>query len=187
MGYAGVRANGPEPEGLKVDDLIGWAKDQIGALIGVLEDADPDSNCWTFGEPRNRLFWYRRQALETVVHAWDAQFAVNTPESLDSDLCVDGIDEFLTAMLPRQIARHPGNWTGESVHLHRTDGEAEWMVRLGPDAAVAAEHAHGKADLAVRGPASALYLWCLNRGPLKELEVFGDRSVSERWRSEIAF
>jgi len=45
----------------------------------ALKGADPDSNCWTFGLPRSRLFWFRRQALETAVHAWDVQHATANP------------------------------------------------------------------------------------------------------------
>jgi hypothetical protein len=60
-------------------------------------------------------------------------------------------------------------------------------VRLGPDAAISAERTHGKADVALRGTAQALYLWCLNRTPSDELEIFGDSGVADRWASEIAF
>ena len=183
----GSRADHPEPEGVAEDELVGWAGGQARALIGVLEVADPDSSCWTFGEPRNRLFWSRRQALETAVHAWDAQLAVNDPEPLGSDLSVNGIDEFLDVMLPRSMGRHPGTWTGQSLHLHCTDGDGEWMVRLGPDSTVTAERAHGKADVALHGPAPTLYLWCLNRASSSDLTVFGDSSVVDRWRSEISF
>jgi uncharacterized protein (TIGR03083 family) len=183
----GERADRPEPENLGRVELVDWAQEQAAALIGILGVSDPGSNCWTFGEPRNRLFWYRREALETAVHAWDAQLAVNRPELLDPDLSGDGIDEFLTVVLPRYVAQHPGGWTGQSLHLHRTDGDGEWTVRLGPDAAVSAERAHGKADVALRGPAAALYLWCLNRAPSTELELLGDSAIAERWGSEISF
>jgi hypothetical protein len=152
-----------------------------------LNVAEPDSNCWTFGLPRTRLFWFRRQALETAVHAWDGRGAVGHPEPIDPELACDGIDEFLAVMLPRQLQRHPNSWTGQSLHLHRADGNGEWMVRLGPGTTVSAQPTHDKGDVALRGSASSLYLWCVNRLPSADLEVFGDRTVADRWTSEIAF
>ena len=184
----GARATFPSPpEGARGSGLIEWAEEQGQELQMALSTADPDANCWTFGLPRSRRFWFRRQALETAVHAWDAENAVGEPTSLEAGLASDGIDEFLTVMLPRFMERQAGEWDGESVHLHRTDGEGEWMVQLGPDGKVSSEQAHGKGDVALRGPASSLYLWCLNRMPADELEVFGDRSVADRWTSGITF
>ena len=164
-----------------------WAEKQVRQLIEGLEAADPDSNCWTFGLPRSRLFWFRRQALETAVHAWDAQRSVGHPDAIDAKLACDGVDEFLAVMLPRQIQQHPDGWTGQSLHLHRTDGDGEWMVRLGPGTAVSSERAHAKGDVALRGPASSIYLWCVGRLPSSDLEVLGDRNVADRWTSEVAF
>jgi hypothetical protein len=60
-------------------------------------------------------------------------------------------------------------------------------VQLGPDGETSSEHSHGKGDVALRGSASSLYLWCLNRIPLDDLEVFGDHAVAHQWRSDVAF
>ncbi|HUC36900.1 MAG TPA: maleylpyruvate isomerase family mycothiol-dependent enzyme [Acidimicrobiales bacterium] len=169
------------------EELVGWAEQQARSVVDALEGADPGSDCWTFGLPRSRLFWFRRQALETAVHTWDARNAAGISEPIAGELASDGIDEFASVMLPRRLEQHPGGWTGQTLHLHRTDGEGEWMFRLGPDGALSAERAHGKGDVALRAPASSLYLWCLNRVPSAELEVFGDSQVAERWTAEIAF
>jgi uncharacterized protein (TIGR03083 family) len=183
----GVRADFPAvPEGSGADELAVWAEQQAGLVLDALEKADPGSSCWTFGLPRSRLFWFRRQALETAVHAWDAQQAVAHPEPLEPELASDGIEEFVTLMLPRHLKQHPGGWTGQSLHLHSTDGKVEWVVMLGPDSAVSVEHVHRKADVALQGAASSLYLWCLNRMPLAELTVFGDRAVADQWTTQIA-
>jgi uncharacterized protein (TIGR03083 family) len=185
---SGTRADFPAvPEGFRGAELIGWAEEQARRVLEALGAADPDANCWTFGLPRSGLFWFRRQALETAVHAWDGQRAVGQPEPISPELASDGVDEFLAVMLPRQIERQPGDWSGQSLHLHRTDGDGEWMIRLGPGAAVSTERVHDKGDVALRGPASSVYLWCVGRLPSTELEVFGDRTVAERWTSEIAF
>jgi uncharacterized protein (TIGR03083 family) len=167
--------------------LIDMVEERVRQLLQVLESADPEANCWTFGLPRSALFWFRRQALETTVHAWDAQGAVAHPTPLEAAVASDGIDEFLEVMLPRQVKENPDIWTGQSLHLHRTDGDGEWLVQLGPNGETSFDHAHDKANVAMRGTASSLYLWCLNRIPLDDLEVFGDRAVAHQWRSDIAF
>jgi uncharacterized protein (TIGR03083 family) len=154
-------------------EVLEWAAEQSGQLADALKGADPDSDCWTFGLPRSRLFWFRRQALETAVHAWDVQHATGRPDPIDPDLATDGIDEFLTVMLPRYIQRQPDSWTGQSLHLHRTDGDGEWMIQLGPGASLSVDRTHGEGDVTLRGPASSLYLWCLNRLPSSDLELGG--------------
>jgi len=184
----GARADFPTvPQGLGGAELVEWAEQPAHLVLAALETADPNSSCWTFGLPHSRLFWFRRQALETAVHAWDAQQAVAEPEPIEPELARDGIDEFLTVMLPRQLKQQPGGWTGQSLHLHSTDGQGEWVVNLGPDSAVSVEHVHRNGDVALQGTASSLYLWCLNRIPLNEIKVSGDRAVADQWTAEIAF
>jgi uncharacterized protein (TIGR03083 family) len=186
----GERAEfGRSPEDGSEPALLEWARGHAAHLLATLGAADPDTGCWTFGLPRTRRFWFRRQALETALHAWDAQGAAGAPAPIDPDLAADGVDEFVSVLVPRWTGQHPGSWSGQSLHLHRTDGEGEWMVLLGADGAAMAERTHGKADVALRGPAEHLWLWCTNRVPLDalDLEVFGDRGVADRWSSEIAF
>jgi len=184
----GAAADFPSiPEGTGGAELLAWSEEQAHQVLDALAAADPGSDCWTFGPSRSALFWFRRQALETAVHAWDAQQAVGHPDPLDPDLAGDGVDEFLAVMLPGRVRGHPEAWSGQSLHLHRTDGGGEWTVRLGPGGSVSTERAHGKGDVALAGPASSLYLWCLSRLPSAGLQVFGDRSVADRWTSEIAF
>jgi uncharacterized protein (TIGR03083 family) len=184
----GARADFPEiPEGLAGAGLLGWSEEQARHLVESLEAADPGADCWTFGLPRSARFWFRRQALETAVHAWDAERAVAHAEPIEPELAADGVDEFLAVMLPGRVQGHSEAWHGESLHLHRTDGDGEWLVRLGPDGAATTEHAHGEADVALSGTASSLYLWCLSRVSAAELEVSGDRAVADRWTTEIAF
>src|SRR3984885_2271449 len=168
-------------------ELLEWAAEQSLQLSDALKGADPDSNCWTFGLPRSRLFWFRRQALETAVHAWDVQHATGQPDPINTDLATDGIDEFLAVMLPRYIQRQPDNWTGQSLHLHRTDGDGEWMIRLGPGASLSPDRTHGQGDVALRGTASSLYLWSVNRVPTRDLELFGESAVADRCTAEITF
>jgi uncharacterized protein (TIGR03083 family) len=186
----GQRAElGEAPSDRSEARLLGWAAERADRVLATLREADPGSDCWTFGLPRSRQFWIRRQALETTMHAYDAQGAVGVPLPIDADVAADGVDEYLSVFVPRWLSRHPGAWDGQSLHLHRSDGDGEWLVRLGPHGAVSSERSHTKADAAVRGPAGALWLWCCNRATLDELglDVYGDRTVTDRWTAEIAF
>ncbi|MGH8989397.1 MAG: maleylpyruvate isomerase N-terminal domain-containing protein [Acidimicrobiales bacterium] len=180
---------GQAPADRSDEMLRAWAAKEAARLAVTLGAADPDTDCWTFGMPRSVRFWFRRQALETVLHAWDAEGAVGTGSRIDPEVAADGVDEHLTVVVPRSVRRRPGAWSGETVHLHCTDTQGEWTVRLGPGDDVATERTHAKADVALRGPAEALWLWCANRGSPAELgiERFGDDRVVARWRGEMAF
>lgn len=178
----------PDPGDRSDRALIEWAEGEAARLVAVLRAADPDGDCWTFGLPRSTRFWLRRQALETTLHAWDAEGAVGTPTHIGGDVATDGVDEHLTVMVPRAVHARPAGWSGETLHLHRTDGEGEWVVRLGPDGDVTVERAHSKGDLALRGTAEALWLWCANRASADALGIdrFGDEEIAARWRAEVA-
>jgi uncharacterized protein (TIGR03083 family) len=186
----GERAQRGEPPTLRSDaELREWAEGEAERLVAALRAADPDAPCWTFGPPPAARFWFRRQALETVLHAWDLQAAVGTPRSFEPAVAADGIDEHLSVHVPRSLRAHPDSWSGETVHLHCTDAEGEWLVRLGPGASASTERAHAKADVALRGTAGSLWLWCTNRAPADALgiECLGDATVAEHWQHEMAF
>ena len=199
---SGKRAERPDPPHDRTDaPLLAWARGEAELLLDTLGAADPDADCWTFGPPSTARFWFRRQALETVLHTWDAVHAIGEPEAIDPAIApaidpaidpaiaADGVDEHLSVILPRALRRNPGRWSGQTVHLHRTDGEGEWVVRLGPGGKVVTERAHLKADLALRGSAEALWLWATNRMPLDALgiEQFGDAGVAAIWSAQTPF
>lgn len=175
----GARAERPEPPAGGWPELVSWAERRLADLLDTLTAADPESDCWTFGPPRTRLFWMRRQALETAVHAWDVQRASAHPEGLDPDLAADGLDEFLAVFLPRILRQRPDGWGGGSVRLVETPGGREWAATL------TGEPEGG--EVVLRGPAGSLYLWCMNRFATVDLEVEGDRAVAERWAKEVTF
>ena len=74
-----------------------------------------------------------------------------------------------------------------TIHLHATDTDGEWLVRLGPDG-ITFDHGHAKGDVALRGPAEDLLLWVWNRAPVDDrFEVFGDPALLETWRTAVVF
>jgi len=147
-------------------------------LLDALTEADPAAPVWTWSKDKTVGFVIRRMAQGTGVHLWDANAAAGTTEPIEARLASDGIDEFLTHMLPDTAKGAAA--VGGSVHLHCGDVPGEWTVtETGDGFAVAREHAKG--DCAIRGTASDILLALWRRVPLSELDVVGDRGVAERF------
>jgi hypothetical protein len=144
-------------------------------------------------EPATAAFWFRRMAHETLVHQWDAASAISGARSgapqLDPVLAADGIDEYLTMIVPSAHGRSRllAGLTG-SVHVHCSDTSGEWQLDIQPDA-LEVRREHAKGDVALRGPASGLLLVLLNR--LNEndagVEIFGDASLVAAWHDLVRF
>ncbi len=157
------------------DELVGWAADQTRALTTALRAAGPTSPAWTFAGAGTAGFWARRHAHELSIHRFDVELAVTgAPAPIDAALAVDGIDEYLTVFTARRGV--PEGHDGRTLHVHCTDVDGEWLVRLvGDHAEVTREHAKG--DVAARGSASDLIVCLWSRQPLDVLDVFGDRDL----------
>jgi uncharacterized protein (TIGR03083 family) len=175
-----------------VTELPAWYHGHLDETVTVLRGAAPESETWTFStRGDNRVqWWQRRLAVEISLHRWDAQRATGPdsgrpPAPLDGDVGGLGIEEFMTEFLPGLLAGADGDdaagWDRLSgtLHLHATDGPAEWWVDL--DARGGAVPEHRKGDTALRGTRSDLLLWLSNRDPAQPLEVIGDGAVVDRW------
>lgn len=181
-----VRADGDKPDKGRdhgPDDrngLVDWFREERAAAISVLESKEPGEPAWSFVGPRDVGWWRRRQALETAVHLHDVESAAGLPKAIDPELAADGIDEYLTEFLPGYLRRNAVEGLEGTFHMHCTDTDGEWVVDFSaPELEVRREHT--KADTALRGPASDLFLWLWNRVPVDcpGIEVFGDREVAE--------
>jgi uncharacterized protein (TIGR03083 family) len=163
------------------DELSDWYHDGLMTLVGTLDATPADRLCPTmsFG-PQPATFWARRAAHETAVHRWDAEAAVDRPTPLDTDQAVDALDELFEVGAVGRF--DPASWEGPdvSIHLHATDVDGEWLIRLGGDG-LEMIHAHEKGDVAARGPASDLTLMMVGRVPPARLEIYGDAGVLDRW------
>jgi uncharacterized protein (TIGR03083 family) len=155
--------------------LPDWVRAGAAHLVEVLASTPPDTELWTFAGPGAAAFWSRRQAQEVALHRVDAELAAGSPAPLDAALARDGIDEFFDVIAPLRL-RERMVGTGETVHLHCTDGEGEWLVRLTPEGAEV-ERAHAKGDVAARGTASDLLLVLRGRKGVDAVDVFGDPAV----------
>lgn len=165
----GVVPDGEKPQGLDAPALAVWYAASAAGLIEALS-IDPDRPCWTLAQPGTVGFWRRRQLHETVVHRWDLEKALGRPARIDTDTALDGVDEVLTVMLPRQ------------VRLRRVEESPLW-VRLridGQDQALASSDSRDTQPVAtVAGDASTVLLLLWGRLGLDSVSVDGDRGALE--------
>jgi uncharacterized protein (TIGR03083 family) len=166
-----------------VDVRVEWFETGVDLVVDALLRVDAATPAWSWTDDRTAGFWARRQANETAVHRWDAQLAAGTTEPIEHDLAIDGIDEFF-ALIPFWRSEWTLHGAGESIHLHCTDGEGEWLVRLAADGVLVTRE-HAKGDVAMRAPASDLLLFLYGRVDPSSAEVFGDASLLERWQQLV--
>jgi uncharacterized protein (TIGR03083 family) len=183
--FAGWSKEVPTPEPAARPD---WVRAGATELAETL-DRPAATPAWSWLPPATVGFWQRRQAHETAMHRVDAQLAAGRPEPIEATLAADGIDEWLSmvAGMPSGGRRGRGiTGSGETMHLHCTDVEGEWLLELGPDG-VSLERVHAKGDVAARGTATDLLCWLQGRSTADALEVFGDASLLTRWREQAPF
>ena len=188
---AGSRIAFPEGESPR-DSADGWAQwltAGAAPLLAALRAAGPGAAVWTWGPGRSSGWWARRVAHETTVHRADAELALGLVPSIDPVAAADGIDEFLANLpMARRPSAHLGSLpAGESLHLHATDSDGEWVLRFG-DGTVSWSRGHEKATTAVRGPVAELLLFVYGRVPAadRRLAVFGDPSLARAWQQTTA-
>lgn len=168
---------GPRPPAGEA--VLAYYREALALLGAELDRHDPSEPVDTFAGPGDVAFWLRRQAHEIAVHRWDAEDAVApggaTP--FDPALAADGIDEWLDLFVPRFVVDKgdgvPADLVGATLHLHCTDTEGEWLLRLTAEG-TELERAHAKGDAALRGPAGDLLLAVWHRRPLADVDVVGD-------------
>jgi uncharacterized protein (TIGR03083 family) len=162
-----------------------WFQAGVDDAVATMRQVEPDAPRWTWSAPgggETAQWYFRRIAQETLVHRIDAELAAGADVGpVDPVFAVDGIDEVFFMMLPIS-GPEPVGGSGETVHLHATDVEGEWLVTLHPES-MTVERGHAKGDAAIRGGARDLLLQVWGRDPLGELEVFGDEAVVARFRA----
>jgi uncharacterized protein (TIGR03083 family) len=187
------RATGPIDEELEVvaggwpddGDLAPWFRAGNALLVDALRSAPDDMDCWSFlRAPSPKAFWARRQLHETAIHRVDAELASGDVTGVPVDHAVDGIDELLTGFLPRRSSRLKPE-KPSTIAVQPTDAADAWVVTAGPDGATTERTSSADADVVVRGSAADLYLLLWNRRDLGGLEVTGDGSLLDLWRSNV--
>lgn len=114
-----TRATGPVPEDLVNDvsayadadpeAMDAWVAEGAAGLADALRAAGPAARVWTPGPGGTTAFWARRMLFEAVVHRADASWAVGAEFTVDDDVAVDGIDEWMGfGTVPEVIEPRPG-------------------------------------------------------------------------------
>ena len=163
-----------------------WFSDGAQALLATLAGTDPAAPAWSFGEkPRTAAFWFRRQAQESTMHAYDAQASQGAPAPIEAALALDGIDEVVRFFFPRQVRLGRMPALTRSLALvpdgvadpDETDG-ASWV--LAGDGLDGERPAGTDADATVRAPAQALLLLLWQRLDLADagLRLTGDEAAA---------
>ena len=154
-------------------ELLEWFRERAQAATDDLAGVGGlDVERWNWSGRDLTSGWIaRRMAAELAVHAWDATGGRGGGEPVPTAAAIDGVDEFLDGFAPFFADRIVGEPL--TVHLHATDGDGEWLWRVAPGS-IELERGHAKGDVAVRAPASDLFLLCWGRVDPGDLEVFGD-------------
>ena len=110
-----------------------WFQEGVDAAVATMTAVAPGEPRWTWAKPDggDTSDWYfRRIAQETLVHRIDAELAAGGEVSdVDATLAADGIAEMFEVFTPLAAGQDIGG-DGETLHLHATDADSEWLVTL---------------------------------------------------------
>ncbi|MGW2723159.1 maleylpyruvate isomerase N-terminal domain-containing protein [Streptomyces sp. NPDC001492] len=176
----------------QLDDgaLDGWLAEGAARLGATLRDAGPDARVWTPAHERNTsFFWARRMTHETVVHRADAALATGAAFTLDDDLAVDAVQEWMEfATVPEAYEPRAGAagllGPGRTLQFEAT-GAGQWHVDLGGDRPVW-HSGRAAAAATAKGPVTDLLLF-LYRRPSPAVVTGGDEELLERWLKRTGF
>lgn len=179
----------PEPPAAR-DEVATWLLAGAAALVPALTGAEPDRRVAGVFGPAPMSWWARRMLHETIVHRYDAEVTAGIEPwvGVRPELAADGLAEALSLLGAFRGRRADLAGSGETIHVHATDEPScEWLVTRTASGVVLAQ-GHVKADVAVRGPAAALFAVLTNRRApdapadgLGAVEVLGDEAVLRDW------
>ncbi|MCD2192991.1 maleylpyruvate isomerase family mycothiol-dependent enzyme [Actinomycetospora endophytica] len=179
----------PEPP-VAPDEVATWLLAGGAQVVSAVTSAEPERRVAGFSGPARVSWWARRMLHETVVHRYDAEVTVGIEPwvGVGPDLAADGLAESLSLLDTFGERRAALAGSGETIHVHALDeASCEWLITRGAGGVVV-EQRHAKADVAVRGPAAALFAVLTNRcsvdavpGGLGTVEVLGDGAVLRDW------
>ena len=148
------------------------ALERVDTQMRALEPGAPQ---WSWATTQTTDYYVRRVHLENLVHRVDAEQMAGVDSEIDGDEAADAVDERFIEFAPLREGR-----PGGSLHVHRTDGDGEWTIKVEDDTIVATRE-HAKGDAAARGSGADLMLAVWGRGTLEPLETFGDPELIAEW------
>ncbi|WP_217213025.1 maleylpyruvate isomerase family mycothiol-dependent enzyme [Streptomyces sp. AC550_RSS872] len=171
--------------------LIPWLVEGAAGLSSTLRAAGAAALAWNPSADRAApvAFWARRMTFETALHRADAALTAGTEFALDSDLAVDGVQEWLEfSTFPEAFEPRPDLpdllGPGRTLHFDATDA-GEWLVDLTGERPVWRPGSDG-ATATARGPVTDLLLYFYKR-PAIAIETKGDTALLDLWRTRSGF
>ncbi len=174
------------PKESRPDGIVAFTRQAGDELDTALVDLEPEETVWTFVPPsQTGAFVFRRLAMETTVHRWDAEDAHGIARPIDEALARDGIDEML--MMFREDPAYENNKDrrhGQKILLREGPrgypGPDRWLVSF-DNSGIAASPDEGPADVTVAGNASDLWLFIMGRRSPEEMQIEGDKDLAASW------
>lgn len=169
----------PQPDLIeRPRDLIGWFRDGAAGVADTLAATDPATPVWTFAGTSTAGFWRRRMALETTIHRWDVERAIDDMTPIADAVATAGVTEALTVYLEPRLRGADVGGGGEIVVLRAAGSTPTWVVRLDPDAVEVLGTDH-PADVWIEAPPTDLWLFLMGRAGHEALGVRGPRTGVE--------
>jgi uncharacterized protein (TIGR03083 family) len=171
------------PKASRPDGIVPFARQAGDELDAALVDLEPGETVWTFVPPNQTgAFVFRRLAMETTIHRWDAEEAQGIARPIDDVLARDGIDEML--MMFRDDPAYEDNKDrrhGQTILLREDPGPGiRWLVSFDPSG-ITSSPIEGPADATVAGTASDLWLFIMGRRRPEQMHVEGDADLAASW------
>lgn len=174
------------PRDSRLDGIVPFARRSGDELDSALVGLGPEETVWTFVPPRQTgAFVFRRLAMDTVIHRWDAEEAHGISHPINEALARDGVDEML--MMFREDPAYDTNRDrrhGQKILLREEPGPGRWLVSF-DDGGVTTSSAEGPAAMTVTGTASDLLLFIMGRRSPAEMRIEGDKDLAGSW-SDLA-
>ncbi|MBO1751790.1 maleylpyruvate isomerase family mycothiol-dependent enzyme [Actinotalea sp. BY-33] len=139
-------------------------------LHETLTRLGPEAVGSTLDGPGPASFWFRRQALETLVHLWDVRTAGGLATDAPTAVWADAVDEVVTVLQPRQVRLGRMLPLRVAVRLEADGAAGRWVL---------GDPGPAGPEVRVRGPAEALALLLWKRLPVDDPRVVveGDAGV----------
>lgn len=170
------------PEG---SELVAWFGNSAQTLLDELAAHDPDDWAHTWWPPDQTVhFWYRRMALESVVHRVDVEMAVQGDSSaIDAELAREGIDEVLTVFLGVHDAGADGGPTGA---VSVVSGGRTWIAHVDDEHIRVEKHGDVTTDAELSGEPASVFLHLWGRAALESVSADGDQALLRELRRRLA-
>jgi uncharacterized protein (TIGR03083 family) len=166
-------------------NTVEWFEDEHAKLLAELTAHSPNAQAWSWWEADQTVgFWYRRMALETVVHRVDVEMQFGPPTAIDSALAVDGIDEVLTIMLAGDTDAAASSPAGGTLEVLADD--AAWSVVFEDTRTVVTPGRRTSPNATLSGDPGMLFLYLWGRVPVDGLARRGDDARLALLRSRLA-